>query len=209
MSRLAIFGAGGHGKVVADMAVSSGVWNEIVFFDDSRPLGFLVSGCWAVKGDFGVMLSSRCDFQGMIVAVGDNAVRLQLAIDIKNSGGQLVSLVHPRAYVSDLVEVGLGSVVMAGAVVHVGSQIGTACIINTAATIDHDCLISDGVHISPGVNLAGGVTIGRCSWVGIGASVIQQVFIGCETVVGAGSVVIENVPDGVVVVGCPAKKLAE
>lgn len=94
---------------------------------------------------------------------------------------------------------------IAGAVVNVDCRIGMGVIINTAASIDHDCVLEDAVHISPGARLAGGVCVGERSWVGIGASVKQLVEIGSGVTVGAGAVVVSNMPDDCVAVGVPAR----
>jgi sugar O-acyltransferase (sialic acid O-acetyltransferase NeuD family) len=209
VKRLAILGASGHGKVVADIAGQMGDWDEIVFFDDFKPVGCVVSGLWDVLGDASDMALRVNDFDGVIIGIGDNCVRLDMTIRMLKSGARLVSVVHPRACVSPLAKVAVGSVVMAGAVVSSDASIGMANIINTGSTVDHDCLLSDGVHISPGANLAGCVTIGACSWIGIGSSVKQQVSIGCNVIVGAGSVVVNDVPDDVTVIGCPACVLCE
>jgi acetyltransferase-like isoleucine patch superfamily enzyme len=96
---------------------------------------------------------------------------------------------------------------MANAVVNPFCHIGVSCIINTGSTVDHDCKLAEGVHISPGVNLAGGVEVGKNTWIGIGSQVKQLVVIGCDAVVGAGSTVINNVPNFKTVVGSPAHEL--
>lgn len=205
MKTLAILGASGHGKVIADIAAQIDEWHEIVFFDDAKPVGYIVSGVWHVLGNADAMAKRLSDFDGVIVGIGDNRARLRLSVDLQKLGAELVSVIHPRACVSDLASVAPGSVVMAGAVLSSDARVGLAGILNTASTVDHDCLLGDGVHVSPGANLAGNITVGNCSWLGIGCSVREQVFIGCDVVVGAGAVVVGNVSDSVTVMGCPAR----
>lgn len=205
MKSLAILGASGHGKVVADTATLCG-WSEITFFDDAWPARE-ACGTWNVAGDTATLRRDVSRFDGFFVAIGDNAVRLQKAQEIAGVGGHLVSLVHPSSTVSKLARVGLGSLVAAGAIIQVDAEIGLACIINTGATVDHDCVVEHGVHVSPGANLAGAVHVGAMAWVGVGASVIQQLKIGRCAIVGAGSVVIHDVLDSTTVVGVPAKPL--
>jgi acetyltransferase-like isoleucine patch superfamily enzyme len=83
--------------------------------------------------------------------------------------------------------------------------IGTGAIFNTGCSVDHDAQLADGVHICPGARLAGAVHVGTRSWLGIGASVIQQVRIGSDVTVGAGAAVVRDLADGVTAVGVPAK----
>ncbi|MWJ28498.1 acetyltransferase [Halomonas sp. ZH2S] len=203
--RLAVLGASGHGKVIADMAIQLG-WEQVVFFDDAWPEKQL-NGIWHVVGDTEALFEQLADFDGVIVGIGNNAIRLNKQAALANAGANLVSLVHPAAVVSRLASLGKGSVVMAGAVVQVDVHLGEACIINTRASVDHDCRLGDGVHVSPGANLAGGVVVGEGSWVGIGASIRQLVHLGSGVVIGANGTVVSHVSDGLTMVGTPARPL--
>lgn len=203
--KLAILGASGHGKVVADTALQAG-WHEVVFFDDAWPERSH-NGCWSVIGDTQALLQRLDEFQGVIVGIGNNRIRLTKTRELAAQNARLVSVVHPSAVISSHAVLGRGSVVFAGAVIQVDSQLGEACIVNTRACVDHGCRLADGVHICPGVSLAGLVEIGEASWVGIGSSVKQLVRLGSNVIVGAGAAVVCNVPDGQTVIGVPAKPL--
>ncbi len=205
MKRLAVLGASGHGKVIADIALCSG-WDQVVFFDDRWPDLDMLE-CWPVVGDTKKLLTGYSRYNGVIVGIGDNSIRLAKQLDLFTVGAEIVSLKHPTAVVSPYAELGIGSVVMANATVNPFVKTGAAVIINTACTIDHDCTLGDGVHISPGAGLAGEVHVGRLSWIGIGASVVQQVAIGKSVIVGAGSTVVGNVSDNLKVVGSPASPI--
>jgi sugar O-acyltransferase (sialic acid O-acetyltransferase NeuD family) len=205
MKRLAILGASGHGKVVADTAETVG-WSEIFFFDDAWP-SCVANGIWPVIGTGKQLLERAKEFDGVVVAIGNNAIRLQKALALIQQGAKMATLIHPSAYVSRHAAVGAGSVIFAGAVVNAGASIGAGCILNTGSSVDHDCSLDDSVHISPGARLAGGVRVGQCSWVGIGACVKQMVEIGADVMVGAGAAVVTNVVDGATVVGVPARAL--
>lgn len=205
--RLAILGAGGHGRVAAEIALESG-WGDVVFFDDAWP-ELRSSGSLSVLGNTELLTRQIADYDGVHVAIGDNRVRLEKCDLLRSAGGALPPLVHPRATVSRFSSIGDGSVVMAGAVINAGCDISEACILNTACTIDHDCVIHAGVHVSPGANLAGGVNVGRLSWIGIGAVVIQRISIGADVLVGAGSVIISAVPNGSRVVSGPIKTISK
>jgi sugar O-acyltransferase (sialic acid O-acetyltransferase NeuD family) len=202
MKRLALLGASGHGKVVADAALASG-WDAVEFFDDTWPQR-QQNGPWPVTGGSAALLARLQEFQGVIVAIGDCAVRLEKHRSLQAAGARLATVVHPAAVVSRHAVLGVGTVVMAGAVVNIDAIVGQAGIINTGATVDHDCRLGDAVHICPGAHLSGYVQVGHVSWVGVGAAVKQCMILGERVMVGAGAVVVQAVPDGLTVVGNPA-----
>ena len=204
MRRLAILGASGHGKVVADAALAAG-WQVVAFYDDAWPVSSF-QGPWEVVGRTAELLRDAAQLGGAVVGIGDNAMRLAKQDELVGGGLVMVSVVHPAAVVSPLAVVGEGSVVFAGAVLNPFARLGRGCIVNTGASVDHDCELADGVHVSPGAHLGGGVRVGRASWIGIGASVKQDVVIGACVVVGAGAAVVNDIADALTVVGVPARK---
>lgn len=205
MKRLAILGASGHGKVVADTAECCG-WQVIEFFDDAWP-GLKKNGVWRVVGGTTDLIEQLADFDGVVVAIGNNSVRRDKLVELRTGGARLATLIHPAASVSRYATIGEGTVVFAGAVVNADAFVGLGGILNTSCSIDHDCVLGETVHISPGARLAGGVHVGDLSWVGIGASVRQLICVGKRAMVGAGSVVVSDIPDDVIVAGVPAKRM--
>lgn len=203
MKRLAILGASGHGKVVADAAELSG-WNEVVFFDDAWP-DVKSNSVWPVLGNTADLLESVSEFSGVAVAIGNNAIRLEKLNLLRNQGVVLPAIIHPNSVVSRYAKIGDGSVVCAGVIVNADAQVGAGAILNTGCSIDHDCVLAEAVHISPGARLAGGTKVDACAWVGIGAVVRQLITIGADSVVGAGAAVVKDVPEGATVVGVPAQ----
>lgn len=207
MKRLALLGASGHGKVVADIALLTG-WEVIDFYDDAWPKRNQ-NGRWPVIGDTEALLSRLSDYQGVLVSIGHCAIRWEKQQRLQALAAPLISLIHPMTSVSRFSEMGPGTVLMAGAVVNVDAVIGAANIINTGATVDHDCRLSDAVHICPGAHLSGDVQVGHGSWVGVGATIKQGMTIGRDVMIGAGAVVVRPVADGQTVIGNPARLLTK
>lgn len=203
---IAICGAGGHAKVVAD--VLSAQFPPVTvkgFLDDRSELhGAELCGL-PVLGSLAPWLdrASKAEFT-LIVGIGNNRDRERIADQVSEAGFSFASAIHPSACIGYGVEIGSGSVLMANTVVNVGAVIGEHVIINTSASVDHDCVVEDFSHISPGVNLAGGVTVGRGAHIGIGACAVPGVRIGEWATVGAGATVVNDVPPYTTVVGTPA-----
>lgn len=190
MRKLLIIGAGGHGKVCADIAEKMGQWKEIVFADDHPAEGFP----YPIIGDSGVPWDGDC-----FIGIGDGAIREKLS-----RGRNLVTLIHPSALIGDRVQIGIGSVVMAGAVLNPDAVVGEGCIVNTCASIDHDCVVEDYVHISVGAHLCGTVYVGRETWIGAGATVKNNVSICGGCMIGAGAVVVKDIREAGIYKGVPA-----
>ena len=204
MSGLLIIGAGGHGKVIADIASSMNVWDRIAFVDDKYPELKVVLE-WPVIGTINEFNNFRDAFSHVFIAVGDNMVRKMIMEQVEREGGEVPVLIHPRAAVSRFAVVGAGTVVINQAAVNASAIIGKGCIINTGATVGHDCELGDFVHVAPGASIAGEAVIGDHSWIGMGSAVIEQVKVGKGVVVGAGSVVLKDVSNYQLIVGVPGK----
>jgi len=203
MSKLVILGAGGIAIVAADIARCQGF--DIVGFLDDNPAkhGTLLSGA-PVLGDFSLLSGLREAAPQVVVAFSNSHGRLDVAQLALSYGLSLPKLIHPSAIISQYASVEQGTIIMPGVIVNAGAFIGGNCILNTAASIDHECRIGDGVHIGPGARLSGLVTVGNASWIGIGCVIRESVHIGTDVLLGAGSLVLSNVPDGVVAYGAPA-----
>ena len=202
---LYIYGAGGHGRVILDLATTLGLCERMAFLDEEEAMcGRELDGV-RVLGRLSELPPPGPEI-AVAVAVGlDNARRLSLHERLSGEGYALPALVHPRAWVAESASIGPGTVIMANAAVGVGATIGAACIVNTSASVDHDCVLEDGVHAAPGATLCGGVHVGRLSLVGSGASVIQGISIGEACVIGAGAAVVEHLPANATALGVPAK----
>ena len=208
--RVLVWGAGGHGRVVAETLEASG--RTLAGFIDREPAGVVL-----MPRHREAALVSEADFQSVVeeggalqaqatsvaLGVGDNRRRLALAQMLR--GHLAVPLVHPSAIVTGSAALAHGVVVCPRVVVHPDAKIELAAILNTGAIVEHDCRIAAGVHVSPGAILTGGVSVEEGAWIGAGATVLPGIRIGAWARVGAGALVTRHVPPGVTVAGVPAR----
>lgn len=199
MNKLIIIGASGDGKVVADIAIKNG-YTDIAFLDDREDViecaGFPVLGSTKEY--------SRYSNEDFFVAIGDPKIResfYQLLNDY-----HIVTLIHPNAVISRRVEIGKGTVVMAGAVINSDTTIGEGCIINTCSSVDHDNRLGGFVHVAVGAHLCGTVEVGDRTWVGAGATVSNNISVCDDCLIGAGAVVVKDIKERGTYIGVPARK---
>ena len=204
MKRIAIMGASGHGKVVADIAISNG-YDEIIFVDANPKIKTLGEYQVMLEDDF--MAQFSADTQDVFVGIGNAKIRRKLQEKLEGMGANVVTLVHPKATVAYDVHIGKGTAVMAGAVINPGTTIGAGCIINTSSSVDHDNVIGDYAHISVGAHTAGTVQVGDNTWLGIGAVISNNINVTSDVTIGAGAVVVKDITEPGTFVGVPAKKI--
>ena len=199
--KVIVIGAGGHGRVIADIIALSG---DVVlgFLDDKEPEH--VSDV-PYLGKIPDLVKYQQDAL-FIAAIGDNHTRKQI---MESFDVDWYTAIHPTAAVASDVEIGEGTAVMANAVINTGSKTGKGVIVNTAATVDHDNVLANYVHISPGAHLGGTVNVGPGTWIGIGAIVSNNIDICERCVVGAGAVVIQNIGVCGIYTGIPAKMMKQ
>lgn len=200
MRSLQIICAGGHGKVVAEVAELCG-YDRIVFIDSKWPERE-INGRWQIVSDR--LLEDGSD---IFCGAGNNALRQQLFE--KHGIFRSPVLIHPAAVVSSSAIIGAGTLIMPGVVVNADTKIGKGVILNTGCSVDHDCTLGDFVHVSPGARLAGTVAVGSGTWIGIGAAIIENVTLGKGVLVAAGAAVVSPVADNLRVGGVPARTLSK
>lgn len=203
MKELVIIGAGGHGRVIADIAQKLGAYERISFLDDGEAkesMGLPVVGKVAEMDKY----AKQAD---MFVAIGNSKARGEFIERLLAMGANVPVLVHPSAIIGACVEVGAGTAIMAGAVINPCSKLGKGVILNTCSSVDHDCIIGNYCHIAVGVHVAGTVTLGEKVWLGVGATIKNNVNICADCMIGAGAVVVKDIMESGTYIGVPAKKM--
>lgn len=198
--QIVVVGAGGHGKVVADVLLQAGE-RVLGFLDDARAAGTLVLGL-PILGPVTWLATHRAK---VALGVGDNIARQRVAGTCERLGAPLIAAVHPRAAVAPSATIEPGVAIMALAVVNPDAVIGRGAIINTGAVIEHDCAVGAFAHVSPNATLGGECRVGALAQVGIGATMLPRTAVGARSVVGGGALVARDLPDDVVARGVPAR----
>lgn len=212
MKDLVIYGTGGFAREVhqllEDMNAERATWNVLGFIDDDasctgalvHELPVLGTRDWLATRDLAVALG-----------VGATPSRWRLVGDLAaiNPMIEFPTLVHPLAWVGNRIEIGAGTLVCAGNLLTTDLRVGSHVILNLDCTVGHDSLLEDFVTVAPSVNISGAVTVGEGCDLGTGATIIQGISIGAWTVVGAGAVVVRDLPPNVTAVGTPAKPIKE
>lgn len=201
--RRVIYGANGHGKVVADICQRMNLSID-GYIDSHKAVGTLI-------GDTGLKVVGGEDYlvevDEVILAIGDNYRRLTIADRISHNYPHLKfpSLVHPSAALSSTTVIGEGSVICVGSLCGPESRIGRFAILNTGSSLDHESILGDGASLAPAATVAGNSIIGKGTAICIGAKISHRIKIGDFSVIGAGSVVLKDLPGKVVAYGIPAK----
>lgn len=199
--KIAVIGAGGHGKVVLDAILSAGTHVVAGIVDDNPEL----TGGRLFDVPIVGSIDDLSGVDGYIVAIGNNRVRRGKYDLLLKAGYTPVTIIHPSAVISSSARIGRGAAVLANAVVNPDACIGDNVVLYTSCTIDHECVISDHSYVSPGCNICGRVNIETGAMLGAGAVALPGLSIGEWSTVGAGAVVTNDVPDKVTVVGVPAR----
>lgn len=201
MPDLIIFGAGGHAKSVADIAVKNGYRIAGVLDDNENVSDFLDFKRLGKLSDCVKYKDSACFAMG----IGSNKVRKM--IFEKYPDLDYVTLIHPTASIGTNVKIKKGTVVMPLCAVNVCAEIGEFCVINTGAVVEHDCVVGDFSLIAPNVTLCGGVKIGKEVWMGAASTVNQTVKICDGVTVGSSALVTKDITEKGTYIGVPVKKM--
>lgn len=212
MKKLIIIGASGFGREVAWLVnrinTKQNEWEFVGFIDDNLDIqGQSVSGHQVLGRIDGIEQFKDVFF---ICAVGNASTRKKIISRINlltKNKAQYANLIDPSVPIVNLRNCGTGNIICAGSILTTDYSIGNHVIINLSCTVGHDAIIRDYVTLYPTVNVSGNVVIDECGEIGTGSQIIQGKTIGKNSVIGAGSVVVKDIPANCIAVGVPAKPI--
>jgi sugar O-acyltransferase (sialic acid O-acetyltransferase NeuD family) len=202
LENIAIIGAGGFGRevqmLINQINFELPSYNFIGFFDD------VITGD-LILGTIEDLNTYKCKIS-IIIAIGDPQIKKNILKRLDNSNIKHVTLIHPNVILGySSKSIGVGCIITAGNIITVNTQIGNFVTLNLCCTVGHDTIIDDYCSFMPGVNISGEVNVANCVYVGTGAKIINNISIGENTTIGAGSVVAKSLPSNCVAVGVPSK----
>ena len=175
MDKIILIGGGGHAKSCIDVIENEKKYEVIGILDSPSKVGEEILGCKIIGSDCDIKKYSDMGYY-FLITVGQLETadkRAELFEEVKSAGGKFATVISPLAHIAKGVKIGEGSIVHHGVIINSDSTIGVNCIINSKALIEHDCTVEDNCHIAVGAVLAGGVKIGRGSFIGANATVVQ------------------------------------
>lgn len=211
MKDIAIFGAGGFGRevlgLINDINNIKKIWNIIGFFDDGIERGKIING-YEVLGGLDELELWKKQIN-IAISIGNPIVKKKIVETIQNKNVIYPTLIHPNVVIGDnnFVEIGRGCIICSSNIITTNIKIKDFVILNLACTIGHDTIINDYAAFMPSVNISGEVDIGRCVYCGTNATIINQIKIGENTIIGAGAVVTKDLPSDCTAVGMPARPI--
>lgn len=208
MKDIVIIGAGGFGRevgwLIEDINNKNIEWNIVGFIDDNPNIQETEINGYRVIGDVEWLKKQELY---VVNAIGDPIIKKKVMDRIDGSKNKYPVLIHPSVICSNRVNFGEGSIICAGSIITVNIEIGKHVIVNLDCTIGHDAKIGDYSTVLPSVNISGFVKIEKCVSIGTGSAIIQGINIGNNTVIGAGSIVVKDLPPNCTAVGSPAKPI--
>ena len=182
-------------------------WQILGFLDDNQELQNKTINGFPILGGISWLTERQGEGVKCVCAIGDTTTRKKVVDKITKGGGQFCQAIHPTVIASETVEIGEGVIICAGTILTVNLSIAHHCIINLNCTIGHDAVIEEFCTLNPTASVNGRDHLEEGVYIGSGATLIEGVRIGRWSTIGAGAVVVEDIPSGVVAVGVPAKSI--
>lgn len=209
MKSVVIVGAGGFGREVLEIFKDqnrvSKTWDILGFIDENKELhGKMVNG-YPVLGGLDWLRKHNNENLGCVCAIGTCETRKRVVEKLQEMNVNFYNAIHPSVVMSEFVELGSDVIICAGSILTVNIKIGDHVHVDTNCTIAHDAVIANYCRLNPGVRINGENHLGEGVYVGTGATFIQQVSVGSWSTIGAGAVVISDIPENVVAVGVPTR----
>lgn len=202
---LGIYGAGGLGREVLELARIINTWEKIIFIDDGEG-GGCKNGAEVYKYDE-ALNKFKAENLEISIGIGEPIIREKLFNKIKGGNIKAATLIHPGVHIPETTKIGEGVTICCNDFISCNIVIGDNVYIQPSANVGHDCVLEDGAFISAFCNIAGAVHIGKYSYIGMSSAVKELVNIGSYSIVGMYSAVYKDIPDEVIALGNPARPM--
>jgi len=209
MKKVVILGAGGFARetlwVFRDANKEKNEWELIGFIDENEENHGKIICDLPILGGFEWFDKNNYSDMYVINAVGFPKSKKKVIEKAISKKLKFCSVIHPSVRMSQYLEIGKGTIIAAGNILTTQIRIGDHVILNLDCTVGHDSIIEDYCTIAPGSHISGNVRFEEGVDFGTGSVIIQGVTVGAWSIIGAGAVVISEIPPNVTAVGVPAK----
>ncbi|NAS32246.1 sialic acid O-acetyltransferase [Flavobacteriaceae bacterium R38] len=204
-----IIGAGSYGEVMLTYLEEAG-YHIVGFIDDDvLKTGTKIQNI-PILGSFDDLIKHKffIDFEVAFCPIGNNKARVNYLTGLQMLGYETPNFVHHSVQITKNTHLGKGCYIFPNSTLMPHTTIEDFTIISTGSSIAHHTIIGEGVLVSSGVSIGAYVTVGKKAIVGIGATVKSgPLKVGDNALIGAGSVIINDVQENCVIVGNPGKIL--
>jgi len=187
-AKIAIYGAGGHGRIIYSILKENGEKVSLIFDEQAKDI---IDKIPVQKPNPELLKKHK-----LIVAIGNNSFRKNIADSLNLD---FYSVISQNAYVHNSVKIGEGTSIIHGVVINILAKIGKHVIINSNATVEHDVIIHDFVHIAQNAVCSGGCEIGEGTYIGPGAVVMPGVKVGKWSKISPNAVITKHIADNSIV----------
>lgn len=200
---LGIYGSGGAGRGVKEIADLLNKWSEIIFIDDTVPMDTFKG----IKRMPFEKFKKNYDIQNskISIAIGEPEDKFLIYKKVKECGYGLDNVIHPVTYISSSAKIGEGVIIQFGSMVGADATIGNNVILGQQVGVGHDAVVEDHSQLSAHSTIAGGCYVGSRTYIGIGTAVREKTRIGRNSIISMGSIVQKDIPDEVIAMGNPAR----
>ena len=207
IKKIAIIGAGGFGREVKFLIDCINKiqqkWDFCGYYDDD------LSERKNIKSNLLLgNIDSLNDIKeplAIAIAIGNPNIKQQIVERLHNQHLYFPTLIHPNCLIGNNITIGDGTIICASNILTTDIVLHKFVTVNLACTIGHDSVIENYCSIMPAVNISGEVVLHKNVYIGTGAKIINQLNIGSHSIIGAGAIVIKNIPLNSTAVGIPAK----
>ncbi len=210
MKDIVIIGAGGFGRevktIIDAINIRAKEFNFLGFYDDNLEKGTLVNS-YPILGNLNDLQAHKKPIN-VVLGIGDPETKLKISSALSSTNSSYPNIIHPSVHISsDGVVLGKGCVICAGTILTCNIEVKDFVTLNLLCTVGHDTVIGNYASFMPSVNISGEVVVHDKVYVGTGATIINQVCIGTASIIGAGAVVVQDIPAFCTAVGIPAKPI--
>jgi acetyltransferase EpsM len=213
MKKLIILGGSGIGMIAASVAETMGKYEVCGFLNDSMQIGTQIGKYKKFKvigktEDIEQYIKNGYYFFIAYVGLQNEKETFQKTDTLPIPNNQLASLIHPSAQFPDgYCKIGKGVLFAPLAQISPDTTISSNCILLANSFVGHDSFLDKFAHVATNGVVGANVHVGKSVHIGSNATIREKIRIGNYSLVGAGSVVLKDVPENTVVVGNPARIL--